>query len=143
MAVGKNFLENLTVAMYENSFTVYREFIQNSADSIDKAIATGLLDKDDAYIEIHIEYNKRRIKVYDNACGISMRDFKKKMLDVADSDKDKETEKGFRGIGRLAGLGYCDKLIFHTSAKGENKESKIIWDGIKLRKIVDDPNLHP
>lgn len=143
MAVGKNFLENLTVAMYENSFTVYREFIQNSADSIDKAIATGLIDKDDAYIEIHIEYNKRRIKVYDNACGISIRDFKKKMLDVADSDKDRETEKGFRGIGRLAGLGYCDKLIFHTSVRGENKESKIIWDGIKLRKIVDDPNLHP
>lgn len=55
MAVGKNFLENLTVAMYENSFTVYREFIQNAADSIDKAVATGLMDKEDAVIDIHIE----------------------------------------------------------------------------------------
>lgn len=143
MAVGKNFLENLTVAMYENSFTVYREYVQNAADSIDKAIANGLLEKDEPYIDIHIEYSKRRISVYDNACGISMREFKKKMTDVADSDKDRDTEKGFRGIGRLAGLGYCDKLIFRTSVKGEDKESIITWDGVKLRSIVDDPKQHP
>lgn len=52
MAVGKNFLENLTVAMYENSFTVYREFVQNAADSIDKAIASKLAEPDDFYIDI-------------------------------------------------------------------------------------------
>lgn len=143
MAVGKNFLENLTVAMYENSFTVYREFVQNSADSIDKAVAIELIEKEDAFIDIHIEYSKRRISVYDNACGISMREFKKKMTDVADSDKDRDNDKGFRGIGRLAGLGYCDKLVFRTSAKGENKESIITWDGVKLKEIVDDASQHP
>lgn len=143
MAVGKNFLENLTVAMYENSFTVYREFIQNAADSIDKAVATGLITNDEAIIDIHIEYGKRRITVNDNACGIPMREFKKRMTDVADSDKDRDTEKGFRGIGRLAGLGYCEKLIFRTTAKGEDKLSTIIWDGVKLRTIVDDPSQHP
>ena len=143
MAVGKNFLENITVAMYENSFTIYREFIQNAADSIDKAIARGIIEKDEAYIDIHIEYNKRKISVFDNACGIPMREFKKKMMDVADSDKDRDKEKGFRGIGRLAGLGYCDKLIFHTSARGEEKESIITWNGIKLREIVNDPSQHP
>ena len=143
MAVGKNFLENLTVAMYENSFTVYREYIQNSADSIDKAIREGLLSQDKAFIDISIEYSKRKISVYDNACGIPVKEFKKKMTDVADSDKDRDTEKGFRGIGRLAGLGYCEKLIFSTSCSGENKKSVITWDGTLLRKIVDDPHLHP
>ena len=143
MAVGKNMLENLTSAMYENSFTVYREFVQNAADSIDKAVENGLLVSDDATIDICIEYTKRRITVYDNACGISMREFKKKMTDVADSDKDRDTDKGFRGIGRLAGLGYCDRLVFHTTAKGEDKESVISWDGVTLREIVDDPTAHP
>lgn len=143
MAIGKNFLENLTVAMYENSFAVYREFVQNAADSIDKAIDSGLIDSEELYIDISIEYSKRKICVYDNACGIPMHLFKKKMLDVADSDKDRDTEKGFRGIGRLAGLGYCDKLIFRTTAKGEDKESVITWDGIKLKEIVDDPMQHP
>ena len=143
MAVGKNFLENLTVAMYENSFTVYREFVQNAADSIDKAIEKGLLDKEEASIDIAIEYNKRKISVHDNAMGIPMRDFKKKMTDVADSEKDRNTDKGFRGIGRLAGLGYCDTLIFRTSVKGEDKESIIKWDGVRLKEIVADPRLHP
>lgn len=143
MSVGKNFLENLTVAMYENSFTVYREFVQNAADSIDKAIISGLEEPNNLYIDISIEYTKRKISVYDNACGISMREFKEKMLTVADSDKDRDTEKGFRGIGRLAGLGYCDRLIFQTTTKGEDKKSIIIWDGVKLKHIVDDSNQHP
>lgn len=80
MAVGKNFLENLTVAMYENSFTVYREFVQNAADSIDKAIASGIEEVENLYIDISIEYNKRKITVFDNACGIPMREFEKKCL---------------------------------------------------------------
>ena len=143
MAVGKNFLENLTVAMYENSFTVYREFVQNAADSIDKAIEKGLLDKEEASIDIVIDYNKRKISVHDNAMGISMRDFKKKMTDVADSEKDRNTDKGFRGIGRLAGLGYCDTLIFRTTVKGEDKESIIKWNGVRLKDIVADLSLHP
>ena len=143
MAVGKNFLENLTVAMYENSFTVYREFVQNAADSIDKAIEKGLLDKEEASIDIVIDYNKRKISVHDNAMGISMRDFKKKMTDVADSEKDRNTDKGFRGIGRLAGLGYCDTLIFRTTVKGEDKESIIKWNGVRLKDIVADSSRHP
>lgn len=143
MAVGKNFLENLTVAMYENSFTVYREFVQNAADSIDKAIEKGLIDKEEASIDIVIDYNKRKISVHDNAMGIPMRDFKKKMTDVADSEKDRNTDKGFRGIGRLAGLGYCDTLIFRTTVKGEDKESIIKWDGVRLKEIVANSNLHP
>lgn len=143
MAVGKNFLENLTVAMYENSFTVYREFVQNAADSIDKAIEEGLLDKEEAIIDIAIDYNKRKVSVHDNAMGIPMRDFKKKMMDVADSEKDRNTDKGFRGIGRLAGLGYCDTLIFRTTVKGENKESIIKWNGVLLKEIVADSSQHP
>ena len=143
MAVGKNFLENLTVAMYENSFTVYREFVQNAADSIDKAIEKGLLDKEEASIDIVIDYNKRKISVHDNAMGIPMRDFKKKMTDVADSEKDRNTDKGFRGIGRLAGLGYCDTLIFRTTVKDDDKESVIKWDGVRLKEIVADSSLHP
>ena len=27
--IGKNVIENLTTAMYENAYTVYREYIQN------------------------------------------------------------------------------------------------------------------
>lgn len=65
------------------------------------------------------------------------------MTDVADSEKDRNTDKGFRGIGRLAGLGYCDTLIFRTTVKDEDKESVIKWDGVRLKEIVADSSLHP
>ena len=57
--IGKNIIENLTTAMYENSYTVYREYIQNSADSIDKAIDSGIITASEATIDIEIEYTKR------------------------------------------------------------------------------------
>lgn len=142
-AIGKNVIENLTTAMYENAYTVYREYIQNSADSIDKAIDEGLISKEDAIIDINIEYSKRRITINDNAKGIPANCFVKKLTDIADSEKDPTKDKGFRGIGRLAGVGYCDKLIFKSSAAGENIESVIEWDGKLLREILADTSQHP
>lgn len=141
--IGKNIIEHLTTAMYENSYTVYREYIQNSADSIDKAIAEGLLLKEDAIIDIHIEFNKRKVSIYDNAKGISVANFNKILTDIADSEKDRTKDKGFRGIGRLAGVAYCDKLIFKSSCRGEDVESILEWDGVKLREVLNDVNQHP
>ena len=42
--IGKNVIENLTTAMYEDLRIIYREYIQNSADSIDKAIQSTYHD---------------------------------------------------------------------------------------------------
>lgn len=141
--IGKNIIENLTTAMYENSYTVYREYIQNAADSIDKAVTEGLLLKDDAIIDIHIEFNKRKVSIYDNAKGISANNFNRILTDIADSEKDRTKDKGFRGIGRLAGVAYCDKLIFKSSYKGEDVESVLEWDGVKLREVLNDIRQHP
>lgn len=141
--IGKNIIENLTTAMYENSYTVYREYIQNSADSIDKAINNKIINKEEATIDIAIDYIKRRITINDNAMGISEAKFYKKLSDIADSQKDKTKEKGFRGIGRLAGLAYCNTLIFRTSFKGEDVESVMKWDGVKLREVLSDDTQHP
>lgn len=141
--IGKNIIEHLTTAMYENSYTVYREYIQNSADSIDKALAEGLVLKDDAIIDIHIEFNKRKVSIYDNAKGISAVNFNRILTDIADSEKDRTKDKGFRGIGRLAGVAYCDRLIFKSSYKGEDVESILEWNGVKLREVLNDVNQHP
>ena len=45
--IGKHTLESLTSGMYSDPFVIYREYIQNSADSIDEAIETGLLKLQD------------------------------------------------------------------------------------------------
>ena len=52
--VGKNVLESLTTGMYSKNKIVFREYIQNSADAIDKAIADGILEKNKNHIDIFI-----------------------------------------------------------------------------------------
>lgn len=141
--IGKNVIENLTEGMYENAYTVYREYIQNSADSIDKAIKEGILEEDEGIVDIDINVTKRRVSIHDNAYGIKKSDFYKILTDIADSTKDASSNKGFRGIGRLAGLAYCEKLIFRSSAKGEDVTSILEWDGNKLREILGDNTQHP
>ena len=59
--VGKNILEHLTTGMYSASTVIYREYIQNASDSIDKAIEKGIIAASEAEIHIAISSKERRI----------------------------------------------------------------------------------
>lgn len=50
------------------------------------------------------------------------------MSRIADSEKDRSEEKGFRGIGRLGGISSCETLRFSCSAPGEKTISVCTWD---------------
>lgn len=137
--IGKNILENLTSGMYTDSKFIYREYVQNSADAIDLAIQQNIVDKQNAKILININPQLRIITIEDNATGISQVDAVSLLGNVADSMKDKNINKGFRGIGRLGGLAYCKKLVFETSAYGEDIKTIMTWDADLLHKILNDP----
>jgi len=138
---GKYVLDSLTRSMYENSKTIYRELVQNSADAIDKAVVSGILhDKTDGNIYIEIDEKERRIIIEDNGIGIKANEVFSKLMNIGDSDKDKETDKGFRGIGRLGALGYCDTLISETSSKGETIKSVLSWKAKELMSSLDNKN---
>lgn len=141
--IGKNVIENLTTAMYENFLIVYREYIQNSADSIDKAIKQGLIDKKSANIDIEIDEGKKYIAIEDNGAGISADKFKKIMSSIADSTKDSSENKGFRGIGRLGGISTCSTLKFSCSVSGEDVMSVVVWDANKVKEILGDVTQNP
>ena len=49
---GANILENLTTGMYQDSRVIYREYIQNACDQIDKAYDMGLLRDNEGCIDI-------------------------------------------------------------------------------------------
>src|SRR4051794_18907760 len=108
--IGKDVIESLTIGMYEDSKFIYREYIQNAADSIDKAVKTGLILRKEGKIFITIEPDRRRIVIEDNATGISVEQVIEKLMNIAQSTKEFGVDKGFRGIGRLGGLGYCNRL---------------------------------
>ena len=52
--IGKNTLESLSTGMYADPRAIYREYIQNATDSIDHAVSAGLMELDDAEIQITI-----------------------------------------------------------------------------------------
>lgn len=141
--IGKNVIENLTTAMYEDLKIIYREYIQNSADSIDKAVKQGLITQTEAEINIEIAPGERYVSVYDNGTGIKAADFKKIMSSIADSTKDSSEDKGFRGIGRLGGISTCEELRFSCSAPGETIKSIVVWNAKKVRDILVDKSQNP
>lgn len=136
--IGKDIIESLTIGMYEDSKFIYREYIQNCADQIDKGIREGLLKKDEGEIHISINSDKNSICIEDNATGIAQKEVLSILQNIAQSTKQRGVDKGFRGIGRLGGLGYCDKLIFETSFQGEAVKSILTWDAIGLKNIIND-----
>lgn len=140
--IGKDVIESLTLGMYEDCRFIYREYIQNSADAIDKAVEIGLMSRDDGSIYVEIDSDKRTISIQDNATGISEKEVLPVLRNIARSSKKRGEDKGFRGIGRLGGLGYCSKLIFETSFFGEAVKSIMIWDAEMLKYIINDRTSH-
>lgn len=137
---GKFLLEILTRGMYSNPMHVYREYIQNSSDSIDKAIEAGILQSADAEIHISIDEKGRSIIIRDNGLGIPLNITRIKLMNVGVSDKDGITERGFRGIGRLGGLAYAEKVQFVTSASGDSTRTIMTCDCIRMQQLLQKSN---
>lgn len=136
--IGKDVIESLTIGMYEDSRFIYREYIQNSADQIDKAVRDNLLTDNEGEIYIKIDSERRSITIEDNATGISKNEVQPILQNIAQSTKQRGIDKGFRGIGRLGGLAYCERLIFETSFLGENTKSRLVWNAAQLKDIINN-----
>jgi molecular chaperone HtpG len=135
--IGKTVIETLTEGMYEDSRFIYREYIQNAVDQIDKAIELGILkDRKEGKVYITIDKDNRKIVIEDEATGIESGKVFETLGNIALSEKDRTKNKGFRGIGRLGGLGYCDELVYETSYPGENIKTIMKWDAKKLRSLL-------
>lgn len=147
---GANIIENLTTGMYQDSKVIYREYIQNACDQIDKAEKLGILSTRDmnkkipdlgqGLIDIWLKPEERYIVIEDNATGIKADEFQHTLGNIADSDKVMGQDKGFRGIGRLCGLAYCKKLVFTSRWLGEDVVSIMSCDALKMRKMINEAN---
>lgn len=138
--IGKDVIESLTTSMYDDSRFIFREYIQNSADQIDRSILEDLQTSHTYGIHINIEVDKRLISIEDDATGIPARDVLPILKNIAQSRKMRGVDKGFRGIGRLGGMAYCNQLVFETSFIGETIKSVMTWDAEKLRQIINNRN---
>ena len=136
LVIGKYTLESLTNGMYSSPLDMYREYIQNAVDSFDEVIAAGVEIADKLVIDIDIDAEGKSVTIRDNGAGIRAADATNTLLDIGNSQKSRMTSRGFRGIGRLAGLSYCDKLTFQTSFKGEELSTIIEFDASLLKELL-------
>lgn len=139
--VGKDVLELISSAMYLDPMTVYREYVQNAADSIDLAKRQGLLDPSlPGRVDIDFDSPSRTVRIRDNGTGISSADFVQRLSAIGASTKRGTDSRGFRGVGRLAGLGYAQELIFRSRVEGESTVSELRWDCRKLKSALRSPD---
>lgn len=137
--VGKDVLELLSSAMYVNPLCIYREYIQNAADAIDEAQAEGLYSTGVVpRIDVSINISERTIKIRDNGIGIAGNLFSRRLTALGASTKRGSSARGFRGVGRLSGLAYCQELIFRSKSKHGARVWEVRWDCRRLKDFLND-----
>lgn len=136
--VGKDILDLLAGAMYVNPLDVYREYIQNAADAIDQAQYANLQFVGEPTVSVSFDQANRSVTIRDNGISIPAGDFARRLTAVGGSQKRGTALRGFRGVGRLSGLGYCQELVFRGRAEGDTKVSELRWDGRALREKLRD-----
>lgn len=140
VAIGKDILELLAGSMYINPLNIYREYVQNAADAIDEARDDGFSFTQQPGVVISFDHVERVVKIRDNGVSIPTSEFAQRLTTIGASQKRGTKLRGFRGVGRLSALGYCQELIFRGRAEGDARVSEIKWDGRILREKMRDQN---
>ena len=134
--VGKDVLELITGAMYVDPLTIFREYSQNAADALDnRAEQLGGFEPE---IRISLNLAERAIRIRDNGIGVPNGSFVQTLTSIGDSPKRGTAARGFRGIGRLSGLGYCRELVFRSASKNDSHTYEMRWDGLRFKQILRD-----
>lgn len=137
IVIGKDVLELLSTSMYVDPMTIYREYVQNAADAIDEARAKGLLPPTEpGRVMIDTDVATRSIRIQDNGTGIPWSRFARQLTSIGASAKRGSKARGFRGVGRLAGLGYCQEVIFRSRTSPESLVSELRWDCRRLQAAL-------
>lgn len=136
IVIGAKILDVLTTGMYPNALDAIREYIQNSFDAIRRAESAEVLRPNFGEVKVTIDVDQRVVTVRDNGIGVPAASVRSSLLSIGASQKRVGRDAGFRGIGRLAGLAYCDKLVFTTATQDEPWETELIFDADAIRRNV-------
>lgn len=138
--LGVHLLETITRGMYSEPMHSIREYVQNAFDSIRRARSTGVLDAGAGTIRIVLDQDNRSVRVEDDGTGLSPEEAVVWLLDIGRSHKALDDGQamhnaGFRGIGRMAGISYCDKLLFETSI-GDGRACSVKFDAARINALT-------
>ena len=129
--IGAGLLGIVTTGMYDAPLSMYREYIQNSADAL-----TGNGNTREARVEIAIDVTERRVRIRDNGPGLSYENTLAQLLPIGRSNKKLGIDRGFRGIGRLAALPFAEKITFTTRTCQDELATRITWHSDRLPELT-------
>ena len=129
--VGPEVFELVTNAMYDQPLAMYREYIQNSADAL---MATK--DPGDNVINVSIDPVAQEVTIRDNGSGLSHEQAFRALLPIGRSEKRRDRNVGFRGVGRLAGLAFAETVSFATRSREDSTVTVVEWNGSQVRERV-------
>jgi len=138
VSIGHDILGLISSAMYVEPLTIYRELIQNAADAVDDAVERGLLRRAEGVVHLKIDPMHRQVVVRDNGSGVPNATFAETMCAIGASPKRGEKARGFRGIGRLVGLGYAQELVFRSRSARSERVMEATWDCRLLKQLLRD-----
>lgn len=137
VVLGVDIIELVSSSMYVEPLTIYREYIQNAADAIDDARAAGLIATDaHGIVDIVVDPATRTARIRDNGIGVPGPDFVRRLTAFGASAKRGGQRRGFRGVGRLAALGYCQELLFRSRSTANEWVHELRWDCRLLRTLL-------
>lgn len=137
---GAFILETLTLGMYGESKNAIREYIQNGFDSIQRAIRDGQIAAGKGQITVSFQEDMDGINIRDNGAGLAVGIAHQTLTSVGASRKDYRNDAGFRGIGRLAAIAFCDTVAFETKAKDEDRSTKVTFRAREMRSLMSPAN---
>lgn len=136
LLIGKDILELLSSSMYIDPMALYREYIQNAADSIDLARRAGFGGDVKGLVTITIDPNERTVIIRDDGAGLNQAEFCHRLTAIGGSNKRGTQARGFRGVGRLAGLAYARELYFRSRQPGERSVHELRWSARDVREMM-------
>ena len=136
--VGKQILDIITTGMYNEPLMAIREYVQNAVDAIDAATQKKISRHEGGQIEIGLDGASRRMVIEDNGVGVANREVPRVLCSIGCSTKRQDMSRGFRGIGRFGGAGYCDRLVFATRQSSKERVAHVTLDCNVLRKLLSN-----
>ncbi len=83
-----------------------------------------------------VDVSERRIRIRDNGPGLSPEEALERLLPIGRSDKTLGIDRGFRGVGRLAGLAFAKTVSFTTRAHESQAVTRITWHSDELPQLT-------
>lgn len=127
--VGGDILRLVTSGMYDNPLVIYREYIQNAADSL------ASLGDSSGSVKITVDPVASQVTITDDGAGLSRADAVRRLLQIGNSTKVPGVDRGLRGIGRLSALAFAESVHFTTRTRASEPITRVSWSGRALRRL--------